>query len=137
MKKLIVLSFICAAGAMSCGKKIMPESDANNPSGPANDKSAKSATQSANTNASATATPSFNNMQQSAPQPYNGPRSGSMEQGKTVFVSKCGSCHALKNPGDYTADQLNNILKAEIPKAKLSNKEADQVTAYLLANSKK
>jgi len=60
-----------------------------------------------------------------------------MENGKTVFVTKCGGCHALKNPGDYTMDQMNTILKAEIPKAKLSSKEADEVTAYLLANSKK
>jgi mono/diheme cytochrome c family protein len=60
-----------------------------------------------------------------------------MEQGKTVFVSKCGTCHTLKNPGDYTIDQMNTILQAEIPKAKLSSKEAEQVTAYLLANAKK
>jgi mono/diheme cytochrome c family protein len=128
MKKLIVLSFICAAGAISCGKKIMPESDANNPS---NEKSAKSGTQSATT------TPSFNNMQKSVPPPADGPRSVNMEQGKTVFVTKCASCHALKNPGDYTVDQMNTILQAEIPKAKLSSKEAEQVTAYLLANTKK
>ena len=134
MKKLIVLSFICAAGVISCGKKIMPESAANNPS---NDKSAKSGTQSATTNTSATATPSFNDMQRSVPANQDNPRSVSMEQGKTVFVSKCGTCHTLKNPGDYTVDQLNTILKAEIPKAKLSNKEGEQVTAYLLANAKK
>ena len=136
MKKILVLSFICAAGVISCGKKIMPESGANNPS---NDKSAKSGTQTAttNTNTSATTTPSFNNMQKSAPQPDQGPRSVSMEGGKTVFVTKCVSCHALKNPGDYTVDQMNTILIAEIPKAKLSSKEAEQVTAYLLANAKK
>lgn len=134
MKKLIVLSFICAAVVISCGKKIMPGSDANNPS---NDKSAKSGTQSATTNTSATTTPSFNNMQKSAPQPDQGPRSVSMEAGKTVYVTKCNTCHALKNPGDYTVDQMNTILQVEIPKAKLSSKEAEQVTAYLLANAKK
>ncbi|HEY6063635.1 MAG TPA: hypothetical protein VIV35_08500 [Chitinophagaceae bacterium] len=137
MKKLIVLLFVCAAAAMSCGKKVMPGSDANNQSKPANDKSATSATQSPATNTSATTAPSFNNMQKSIPPNPDGPRSVSMEQGKTVFVTKCGGCHALKNPGDYTVDQMNTILKAEIPKAKLSSKEAEQVTAYLLANSKK
>ena len=136
MKKLLVLSFICVAGIISCGKKIIPESGANNPSKPANDKSSKSATQPANQNTSATSAPSFNNMQNSAPNNDN-PRSVSMEQGKTVFVTKCNSCHALKNPGDYTVDQMNTILKAEIPKAKLNSKEAEQVTAYLLANAKK
>lgn len=137
MKKLIILSFICAVGVISCGKKIMPESGSGNQSKPVNDKETKTATQSSNTNTSATTTPSFNNMQKSAPQPDQGPRSVSMEAGKTVFVTKCASCHALKNPGDYTVDQMNTILQAEIPKAKLSSKEAEQVTAYLLANSKK
>ena len=136
MKKLIVLSFICAVGVISCGKKIMPESDANNSSKSSNDKSAKSGTQSATTNTSATSTPSFNNMQRSVPNNENS-RSVSMENGKTIFVTKCNNCHALKNPGDYTVDQMNTILKAEIPKAKLSSKEADEVTAYLLANTKK
>ena len=137
MKKLIVLSFICAAGAISCGKKIMPGSDANNQSKRVNNKESRTATQSGNTNTSASSTPSFNNMQRSIPPNPDGPRSVSMEQGKTVFVTKCSGCHALKNPGDYTVDQMNTILKAEIPKAKLSSKEADEVTAYLLANTKK
>ena len=136
MKKLIVLSFICAVGVISCGKKIMPESDASNSTKSSNDKSTKSGSQSTNTNTSATSTPSFNNMQRSVPNNDN-PRSVSMEQGKTVFVTKCNSCHALKNPGDYTMDQMNTILKAEIPKAKLNSKEAEQVTAYLLTNTKK
>ena len=114
----------------------MPESGASNQSKSENNKEAKSGTQSANTNTSATTTPSFNNMQRSVPNNDN-PRSVSMEQGKTVFVTKCNTCHALKSPGDYTADQMNTILKAEIPKAKLSSKEAEQVTAYLLANAKK
>ncbi len=137
MKKWIVLSVICAAGAIGCGKKIMPESDANNQSKPANDKEAKAATQSANTNTSSSSTPSFNNMQRSVLPVQDGPRSVSMEKGKTVYVTKCNGCHALKNPSDYTTDQMSNILKTEIPKAKLDSKEAEQVTAYLLANSKK
>ena len=108
----------------------MPESGANNQSKPVN------GTQSSNSNASSNTTPSLNNMQRSAPSIEN-PRAVSMENGKTVFVTKCGGCHALKNPGDYTMDQMNTILRTEIPKAKLSSKEADEVTAYLLANTKK
>jgi len=114
----------------------MPESGANDQSKPVNNKDAKTGTQSSSTNASSNTTPSLNNMQKSAPNNENA-RSVSMENGKTVFVTKCGGCHALKNPGDYTMDQMNTILKTEIPKAKLSSKEADEVTAYLLANTKK
>jgi len=114
----------------------MPESGANNQSKPVNEKGTKTGTQSSNSNASSNTTPSMNNMQQSAPN-IESPRTVSMENGKTVFVTKCGGCHALKNPGDYTMDQMNTILKTEIPKAKLSSKEANEVTAYLLANTKK
>lgn len=138
MKKLFVLLVICAAVAVACGKKIMPESDANNQSKPANDKSANSATQSANTNASSNTTPSLNDMKGFQTVPIeNIPRAVPMDAEKTVYVTKCGSCHALKTPSDYTADQMRTILKAEIPKAKLNSTEAQQVTTYLLANAKK
>jgi hypothetical protein len=37
MKKLVVLAFICAAVIISCGKKMMPESGANNQAKPGNE----------------------------------------------------------------------------------------------------
>ncbi len=136
MKKLIVLSVICAAGIIGCGKKIMPESAANNQTRPANDKEVKATTQQPATNASATSTPSFNNMRGTESGIPILPASEIMDKGKTVYVTKCGSCHALKAPGDYSRDQMKNILKTEIPKAKLDNKEADQLTVYLMANTR-
>ncbi|MGH2552064.1 MAG: hypothetical protein ACRDEB_00010 [Chitinophagaceae bacterium] len=135
MKNFLVISFICAALMFSCGKKIMPGAQKGNQS--KNAKSEKSVTDQPDQHSSATSTPSFNNMQRTVPPPMESPRNISVEKGKTVYVTKCGNCHALKNPGDYTEDQLNNILKIEIPKANLDNKEAEQVTAYLLANAKK
>ena len=137
MKKLSVLFVICAIVIISCGKKIVPGSDANNNSNNGNEKTTKSATQPVDQNNSRTTTPSFNDMQNTVPPPIETPRNVSMEKGKTVFVSKCGSCHGLKNPGDYTVDQWNTILRNEIPKANLDNKESEQVTAYILANAKK
>ena len=59
-----------------------------------------------------------------------------MDNGKNVFVTKCGKCHALKNTGDYTANQWDGILKAMAPKAKLSGDETRQVEAYIKANAK-
>ena len=137
MKKLLVLTFICAAVVISCGKKIIPESDANNPSGPANDKSTNTSGQSGNTNASSETTPSFNNMKGTQTAIPDGSRPVDLDPGKTVYVTKCNSCHALKSPGDFTVDQTFAYLKIEIPKAKLSNKEKDQLTAYLIANAKR
>jgi hypothetical protein len=43
----------------------------------------------------------------------------------------------LKPVDNFTADRWNNILKAMIPKAKLTDAEAEQVTAYVMANAKK
>ena len=138
MKKLLVILFIGTVGAVACGKKIMPDAGTNNPSRSENDKTANASSQPANTNTSATTSPSFNNMKGSVTLPDNSsPANVSMDQEKTVYVTKCKTCHALKTPSDYTIDQMKNILKVEIPKANLSKKEADQVTAYLLANAKK
>ncbi len=137
MKKLIVLSFICAAGIIACGKKIMPESGAGNQSKSENNKDAKTGTQSSTTNTSSNTTPSFNDMKGAQTPIPDGTKPVNLDAGKTVYVTKCGSCHALKNPGDYTVDQMYAFLKTEIPKAKLSSKEGEQVTAYFLANAKR
>jgi cytochrome c5 len=139
MKKLIVLTFICAAVAVSCGKKTMPESDAKTQARPDNNNNNK--TEKVEDIPAiptypiplATATPSFNNMKGS----QTGMPAGSLDAGKTVYVSRCGSCHALKTPSNYTVEQVYSILKAEIPKAKLNKKEGDDVTAYMVANAKK
>jgi hypothetical protein len=138
MKKLIVLLFVCAALVMACGKKIMPESDANNQSNNEKEKTSKSASKNEDQNNSVSSLPSFNIKDKSVlPPPPEGVRSASLDKGKTVFVSKCGGCHALKNAGDYTSNQWNTILRNEIPKANLDSRESDQVTAYILANAKK
>ena len=137
MKKLIVLSIICAAVIIACGKKIMPESGANNSSKPANDKLATSATPSANTNKTDTTPTMMTAKKLQTVVVDNVLKAVPMNEGKTVYVSKCKGCHALKNPGDYTFDQMTNILKVELPKVKLSEEEKEDLTNYLLANAKK
>jgi len=65
------------------------------------------------------------------------PTSESASAGQTVYTSRCGRCHGLKKTENYTAQQWDNILKSMIPKAKLNDDEAKQVTAYVMANAKK
>lgn len=60
-----------------------------------------------------------------------------IEQGHTVYTTKCGKCHGLKNTADYTADAWEPIVHRMAPKAKLSEVETDQVMAYVKANAKK
>jgi len=57
--------------------------------------------------------------------------------GKRIFTNRCGRCHALKQVDNYTAERWNNILKAMIPKAKLNETEAQQVTAYVMEYAKR
>jgi mono/diheme cytochrome c family protein len=58
-------------------------------------------------------------------------------QGKTVYTNRCARCHGLKNTENYTSQKWENILRVMIPKARLNDEEAKQVTAYVMANSKK
>src|SRR5213075_530096 len=100
MKKLIVLSIICAVGVIACGKKMMPESGANNSSKSANDKPATSASQSANTNRSDT-TPTMMTVKKLQTVVIdNVLKAVPMDNEKTVYVTKCKGCHALKTPSD-------------------------------------
>jgi hypothetical protein len=56
--------------------------------------------------------------------------------GKTVFTAKCGTCHDLKNPGDYTAQEWVPIVKEMGHKAKLDDTEKNNVLAYVQSNAK-
>ena len=60
-----------------------------------------------------------------------------MAEGQTIYSNRCGRCHYLKTAQDYTATQWKNILKSMIPKAKLNDDEAKQVTAYVMEHAKK
>ena len=133
---MLVLLFGCAMIGIACGKKVMPESDANNQPDNGKEKTEKPASKNNDPNHSETPTSSNSEMERAVLPAQNAAASANLVKGKTVYVTKCGSCHALKNPIDFTADQWNNILKNEIPKAKLDNKEAEQVKAYIMSNTK-
>ncbi len=57
--------------------------------------------------------------------------------GQTVYTNRCGRCHNLKTTTDFTPKQWEGILQSMIPKAKLDEAQAKQVTAYVMANAKK
>jgi cytochrome c2 len=64
-------------------------------------------------------------------------RTPDMELGKTVFMSHCNRCHALPDPVNYTAKQLDGILPIMIARARLNKEEGNDVMAYLKANCAK
>lgn len=72
-----------------------------------------------------------------APAPADAAHAEMVARGKTVYATGCGRCHGLKPVENYTAERWTGILKSMIPKAKLNETEAEQVTAYVMANAKK
>jgi len=59
------------------------------------------------------------------------------ELGKTIFTNRCGRCHDLPKPEQYTAQRWDGILSYMIPRARLNDEQGVHVTAYLKANAAK
>jgi len=57
--------------------------------------------------------------------------------GKNVYEIKCTKCHGAKATDVYTSERWDGILKMMVPKARLTDSETEQVTAYVKANAKK
>ena len=57
--------------------------------------------------------------------------------GLTIYTTKCARCHEAKDVTEYTTRSWEGILKSMIPKAKLTEEESRQVTAYVMAHAKK
>jgi len=60
-----------------------------------------------------------------------------VEQGKGIYTTKCSKCHATKDVTAYTTTRWDGILQKMIPKAKLNDTEAQQVTAYVMEYASK
>ncbi|MES2883090.1 MAG: hypothetical protein V4676_13150 [Bacteroidota bacterium] len=58
-------------------------------------------------------------------------------QGKSLYATRCTTCHPSKTVENYTATGWTGIMKSMAPNAKLSELETQQVTAYVIANAKK
>ncbi|MDZ4810156.1 MAG: hypothetical protein SGI96_18115 [Bacteroidota bacterium] len=57
--------------------------------------------------------------------------------GKIIFTNRCGNCHDLPKPEQYTAQRWEGILSYMIPRARLNDEQGVHVTAYLKANAAK
>ena len=56
--------------------------------------------------------------------------------GKEIFESKCGSCHDLNKPSDYTFKEWNPIMNKMAKKADLDYMQKQNVLGYLKDNAK-
>jgi len=60
-----------------------------------------------------------------------------LKKGEDLFNLKCGRCHGLPSPADFTEADWKPIIAAMAPKAKLNADQTNWVLAYVNANSKK
>ena len=113
MKKISVLFFLLVI-VFACHRKTVAESDIILSNKKTKSDEKKTATVSLHANASEAA-----------------------KLGSVVYTNRCGRCHDLKPAGKYTSVEWENILKSMIPKAKLNEAAAKQVTAYVMEHAKK
>ncbi len=60
-----------------------------------------------------------------------------LTNGRALYVSKCGSCHTLKLPSEYSADVWKKNLDEMQERAKISNNEKSDIFKYLRADAKR
>lgn len=54
-----------------------------------------------------------------------------LQQGRTIYVNSCGSCHGLYSPDQYSVSNWNSILPNMAPRAGLSASEKALVQKYV------
>ncbi|MER3465405.1 MAG: hypothetical protein C4329_14335 [Chitinophagaceae bacterium] len=117
MKKIAIVVTIAGA-VFACSPKTAPTTSTTNTTNTTSTTSTSS--NSTNTNSSASAS-----------------TASTIEAGHVVYDNRCGRCHGLKDVTKYTTAQWDGILKSMIRKAKLDDTQAQQVTAYVMANANK
>ncbi len=137
MKKLFVLSFICATVVIACTKKAMPSTETNplKTTETAKDKDQKDMDQKMLDEKIIAEKKAEQQRQDDAAKQTDAVMTP-MDHGKNIFITKCTKCHAAKNAGEYTASQWDNILKTMSSRAKLSTDEEKHLSAYIKANAK-
>lgn len=125
MKKWVTLNVLCFSVLLACSKKTVPSKETAVTS--------REVTEKTTTAKDTTAT--------APPKTDTNPVAGMSQEtlvknGEAIFKAKCGKCHALKNPGDFTPERWDGILKVMFPRAKLDGAEQHEVLAYIKSNAK-
>ncbi|KFC24277.1 hypothetical protein [Chryseobacterium sp. FH1] len=60
-----------------------------------------------------------------------------LKKGEDLFNLRCGRCHDLPKPSNFTVEDWKPIMASMAPKAKLNAEETNWVLAYVNANAKK
>ncbi|HUR65957.1 MAG TPA: hypothetical protein VMZ03_06370 [Chitinophagaceae bacterium] len=55
--------------------------------------------------------------------------------GKRIFTTRCGRCHDLPLPTQFSVTKWDDILPTMFPRARLTNEEGLHVRTWLLVNA--
>jgi len=58
------------------------------------------------------------------------------EDGQKIVTAKCGRCHPLREPSEFTANQWTSIMRSMAVKAKLTEDEKAAALGYLTKNAR-
>lgn len=54
-----------------------------------------------------------------------------LQQGRTLYINNCGSCHNLYSPDDYSVSNWKSILSGMAPKTSMNASQVTLVTKYV------
>jgi cytochrome c5 len=54
-----------------------------------------------------------------------------LQQGRDLYLGKCGACHQIYSPDNFTASDWQNILSVMAPRAGLSSANSTLVYKYV------
>jgi hypothetical protein len=54
-----------------------------------------------------------------------------LQQGRSLYISHCGSCHSLYLPESFTASRWQSIMPSMSPRTNLTSSEVQLVTKYV------
>jgi len=54
-----------------------------------------------------------------------------LQQGRTLYISNCNSCHDLYAPEAYSASQWRSIMNNMAPNTNMNSTEVSKVTKYV------
>jgi hypothetical protein len=64
----------------------------------------------------------------------SGEELASMQKGRALYISKCGSCHTLVLPEKYNARDWQNEVAKMAPKVHLTRQEEEDILRYITKN---
>jgi hypothetical protein len=54
-----------------------------------------------------------------------------LQEGRTLYINNCGSCHNLYSPDDYSVTGWKSVMSSMAPRTRMNASEVSLVTKYV------